>query len=829
MVDHTITDTTSRETLVHAIVDHHRQASRAGSPAGSLVTGTWGVGGSWVLSQVAEQLRHTDVPVHHVVAEPTHRHLDDLWAGTPTESTVLVVDDAHRLDDSAAIELRDVALNAPLNVVLGARARPLRPAVDWLVSSGWLRHHDVAPFDRRATTALIEQRLGGPVQRGAVRRVLDLTGGRPAFVVDLVDDAIARGALRARRGLWRLHRPLRAARLHDRVERERRQLDPSVARAHRILGLAGRLPLHAAVAVIGSDAFDELSRLGYVASDRGTVWLDPPVTSLATVARLRSTDPDDARRLLERVGPDATASQRVRWRQLAGLPPADDDLERAAHELWAEGDHHAALELAEQAPHTPSVQRLHLALLEAIGRRRDAIDQLERFEHATEGPQRWRTASERATMMLWDLGESHEALDLSREVAQEAGAQGAHDVVLRHAQLVLFAGDQRTAAAIAGPLVDDPDVGHEASVVLAVASALEGDGTSSIARCEVAGATPRSDPEVPLDDLARVLALCEAGRLHAAERAARAGYERALAASSSHQAWMALASLRVALLTGDLVGARRFGLEAAEIFRDLDHHAGLRWATAGAIIAAASVADAESATKLSTALDEIGESAVRFLEPDVVRSRAWSHVATGDLPRARATLSTAAELAIDARQLSLAASASHDLVRLGGAEEAIAALQEITPRLDSEWAGPRLAHAEALIRGDVDGLLEVAAAFDGLGARVRAAEAAAQALTAARARDDRRAERRIVGIHRRLIAACPEARTPALVETPLAQLTARERQVAERAAAGRRSRDIAEELGISVRTVDNLLQRTYQKLGIEGRHELARLGSPPPT
>jgi DNA-binding CsgD family transcriptional regulator len=43
-------------------------------------------------------------------------------------------------------------------------------------------------------------------------------------------------------------------------------------------------------------------------------------------------------------------------------------------------------------------------------------------------------------------------------------------------------------------------------------------------------------------------------------------------------------------------------------------------------------------------------------------------------------------------------------------------------------------------------------------------------------------------------------------------------------AAGRASsRDIAVRLGLSVRTVDNYLSRTYTKLGISSRAELAAL------
>jgi DNA-binding CsgD family transcriptional regulator len=58
------------------------------------------------------------------------------------------------------------------------------------------------------------------------------------------------------------------------------------------------------------------------------------------------------------------------------------------------------------------------------------------------------------------------------------------------------------------------------------------------------------------------------------------------------------------------------------------------------------------------------------------------------------------------------------------------------------------------------------------------------------------------------------------VDTP-DPLTPRERQVASLAAAGVASAAIAEQLGVSRRTVDNQLGRVYTKLGISGRSELA--------
>jgi DNA-binding NarL/FixJ family response regulator len=72
------------------------------------------------------------------------------------------------------------------------------------------------------------------------------------------------------------------------------------------------------------------------------------------------------------------------------------------------------------------------------------------------------------------------------------------------------------------------------------------------------------------------------------------------------------------------------------------------------------------------------------------------------------------------------------------------------------------------------------------------------------------------------------ADTPGLLHAPEAvALTPRERQVATLAASGVASKDIAAELFLSVRTVENHLQRVYTKFGVTNRGELrAAVGTP---
>jgi DNA-binding CsgD family transcriptional regulator len=78
-----------------------------------------------------------------------------------------------------------------------------------------------------------------------------------------------------------------------------------------------------------------------------------------------------------------------------------------------------------------------------------------------------------------------------------------------------------------------------------------------------------------------------------------------------------------------------------------------------------------------------------------------------------------------------------------------------------------------------------------------------------------------------IAATCGGARTPGLSPgTTTWRLTRREQEVAAMAAAGASSREIADRLVLSVRTVDNHLQNIYSKLGVTRREDLVRhLGS----
>jgi len=165
-------------------------------------------------------------------------------------------------------------------------------------------------------------------------------------------------------------------------------------------------------------------------------------------------------------------------------------------------------------------------------------------------------------------------------------------------------------------------------------------------------------------------------------------------------------------------------------------------------------------------------------------------------------------------------------VRFGAAGDAQPRLEGADGALGTLYA----AHARALSPVDPAALDEVAVGFADLGARLLAAEVAAEAARAYRAAGKLGSASTSTQRAKAWLSSCEDALTPALsmLEMPL-DLTVRELEIARLVATGLTSRAVADRLVVSVRTVDNVLHGVYAKLGISGRRELASVvGRPEP-
>jgi DNA-binding CsgD family transcriptional regulator len=328
----------------------------------------------------------------------------------------------------------------------------------------------------------------------------------------------------------------------------------------------------------------------------------------------------------------------------------------------------------------------------------------------------------------------------------------------------------------------------------------------------LAVATPAAQPEGPgvqiqiRAETAALLARIAAGELTAIPQCVAGHLAGELPAGSSADGDLAgfcAARAWAARLCGDVREAVAWSSEGLR--RVPGHHASLRELA----VAAAHLGDLATADR---ALASCADPA----------AAAWVFAARGDLRAARA-----------AAGYGSSALALHDLVRLGAAGRVAERLESLAEREGGALTAVLAAHAAAVVAGDGPALDKVARQLADQGLRLHAAEAAAHAAAAYAAspgagRDDARAGRAAGRVAAALAAGCQGARTPALVDLALTtrapvRLSARQREIVCLAAAELTNRQIAERLGLSVRTVGNHLVSAYQRLGTNDRNALARL------
>ncbi len=172
--------------------------------------------------------------------------------------------------------------------------------------------------------------------------------------------------------------------------------------------------------------------------------------------------------------------------------------------------------------------------------------------------------------------------------------------------------------------------------------------------------------------------------------------------------------------------------------------------------------------------------------------------------------------------------ARHDAVRLGASPaDHLARVALLAGSVEGNWPAPIEAELRGLAGGDGGMVARAAEQFAAMSAWLHATEAASRAAACFERAGDTAAARRLSARAGAMAEQCAGAVSPAqLRSVEPTGLTARELAVARLAAQGLSSKEIAGQLFVSVRTVDNHLGRVYAKLGVRNRKDLAaRLGA----
>ncbi|MEX5708674.1 LuxR C-terminal-related transcriptional regulator [Parafrankia sp. FMc6] len=783
---------------------------------------------------------------------------------------VLGVDDAHLLDSEPAAMLHHLVATGRVTLVAAVcSGENQHRGVSRLWMERLAERFDLAEFNESGVHAMVRARLGGTVDESTLARLHHLTRGNALYLCELVGHALAEGTLVQADGIWRWSGLASSGgRLSDLVRLRLADLAPDEVELVAMVALAE--PLEADLPVVAelAAAAESLNRRRIIVAEgvgrRVQLRLFYPLHSEVLVASLPELT---ARRLRARLAGaiEQTGLRRrtdllraVRLRLDAGQMPEPAHLIAAAERAVGTGDVVFAerlcrLAIAVREP-TLSRSRIELLLGRALcsqGRHSDAEDVFgPGCDHAPR-EELAALARTRALNMAGGLGRIDDAEALLAAVRSAVPAADEAKLSATLAIVWMLADRLPEAltlvgSAIAGENADSPLV-REAVPVMAVARTELGDA---------AGALELLDSCLPALDrwadhhwlphrLATVAACVALGRMGDASATLRR-VRRRLADGPSRVMWDPLTVLVEAhhlRLTGrnaEAVDLLRRSDDSAAAASIPDIRCWTRAQLAGALAEAGSHADALVAIAEARALvaSTGGSTTARGW---VTIEEAAVHAHAGDRARAVALALELADRFVAAGRIVRAVEALHLAARLGVANAVVARCEALATRIGAaEVAQAWSAHVRALAGADGDALSGVSRRFEDMCLLPLAAEAAVQAAAAYQMRGAVRSGRlaRVRGAD--LVSRCggplpPWASDEVSVAAgaaatrggtrshgvPGPELTPREREVAAFAAVGLSNREIASRLVVSVRTVENHLQRAYGKLGVLRRADLA--------
>jgi len=763
---------------------------------------------------------------------------------------LLVVDDSHLLDDGSAALVRHLAAHRDIKVALAQRTGEIpSDEVVSLWKDGHAERVELQPLSRTEVAELTRVLLGAPGTVELCEDVWQLTLGHPLFVVTALAAAKETGTVIARGEGWALGGELaRSGPLADVVLSRLRGLDTGAAEAFQILGLTEPIPESVLVGIVEDGSLTTLFDRGLLTvsgSDDGERRLSTPHPIYADVV-VRTLAPDRRRAILGRVAdamiqrPSLTRGDRLHaaiWIMDAGRSLDYDFALTTAREAASRVDHKVAEQLARHAlAARPKDAHASIVLgraLEMQGRGDEAARVLEQAVPADD-EELATIASRRSHALAFACGMPIEGAALLAEAAANVNDRLRLELEVERGMYLAIAGDfgatfRAAQAALADPALSDAArfrVLVNVTAARAMTSRLDGfdveiEAAQDLARIH-SNAWPLDSGQLLLN---RAMACMAMGRLAEAEAiiAERVREDdRAGTAESS-----ILSRLAVMMgLRGDLEGAIATSTRAC-VLAEGDDPFRLRLQMIGQLVihqAQAGRLPADAAASL----DEVESMAGEEIRPAVWigRARAWVAVLTDGLAVGAELARAAGRAAVDADHIAWGVPTLHDAVRFGHPE---LVADDLERALDGRRGCSLLEvlrdHALALRSEDADGLDAAAQRVLSMGSPALAAEISAHAALVHSARgDDDRANRSAAraDLARR---RCTGVATPALRDVP-AVLSERELEVSALAVSGRPSREIADRLVVSVRTVDNHLRSIYRKLNVAGRSELAQVLGP---
>ncbi|MDX2565301.1 LuxR C-terminal-related transcriptional regulator [Streptomyces sp. TX20-6-3] len=763
---------------------------------------------------------------------------------------LIFVDDLHLLDGASAALLRHLMESQAVKVLGTIRTGEAPSSIlQALTSADEVHHIELHECTLGEVEAVLQAALGGIIGQQTVREFHKVSGGNLLYLRELVLGALSSRALSLRSHTWELEASElpKTAKLTELI-RSRLANAPKDGREFlAVLALCGTVSLHMAESLAPIDTLAELEQQGLICTTRTRR------RTLLTIAHPLYGDliageiPAETRQeiLLSQAASIANHGSRRRsdalkiatWELAATGTTAPERLTQAAVLARHAHDYNQVVSLLSALPADQHDAQTLLMLGESLFRtgQPDKADEVLREASlmATEDAERLKIAFVRTMVLLWHGARTTEALEANSAARNSlTGKNQQRMLKINEGFLRVLAGEPAAGLILLQELDADPQSAPDLSVWLRgalmkpAALALTGQTHEAIVwarqayglQCQYSNEAILMHPTGQLVSL--VLGLAESGNLHEAE--ATGNHAWALLGNVRDPVsslWLAYYQGHAAWLAGKISSARSWFAESVSQARTHRNFLGYRLAMSGLSAATALMGNIEDAEKIEAEAREY--EPIGYCRGQERLGEAWVLVGKGRIDDARGVLVAAADGARESGFVTSEILLLTDIARLGAPETVSRRLHDLADRTDSPFARLRADLATGLAEQDPAKLIATAAALNGMGANLLAAEAATASAAAWQQRGELRSATAATRQAKEWLVLCGGVRTPlSSHSTRLADLTEREAEIARLVVGGATSREVANTLFLSIRTVDNHLQRIYRKLGIGTRQEL---------
>ncbi|HET9348728.1 MAG TPA: helix-turn-helix transcriptional regulator, partial [Arthrobacter sp.] len=773
-------------------------------------------------------------------------------------SVVLFVDNAHDLDELSTMMVAQLCAGGHVLLLAACVDLPnLGSDIMGLWKDDLLRRVDLGPFDFRETADSLSQEYGGHFSHTAARALWNASGGNPLFLHSLAREQIKLGIIVRHEDSWVLgDKPVAlAGEIRDVLKARLNRLSPGQRDVFELLSLAGALPLQTLMSVSRAQDIDTLQERALIRVSHE----HPPMVSIAnpvTAGIVASVVPPgrsaELRRRLGAVLQDQdldafTGSTAVAWALDCGEEVEPRLALAAARAANKSSDPQSALRFAREiaggeklaevavesarafiALHNDDAARRILAEVEQRAGEGLPLDEWASLQLL------WAELDRRSPAAPASALARLQEIELRLTVSGDDGAAPgplAERVRLAYAELAAFEGrygDVLQMFEDAG----STDLGSEAKIIaaslLCEAKAVTGDvlGAVGLGRQVIlaAGALDLSDTSMrEIRGRFLLLLLLSAKFREAADFLADTSesWDQQARLGGMFEIGQGIVDLHRGHLTG-AVQRLQSGVWQLSV-HDPDAVAGL--ATAACAYAFALQGDEDKAGALLVDVEEQQPRATWLVNRITRYFELSAKAEIGQKTEALRALKLEADIDTDASALATGLQFLSAVARLGD-RQASQKLSDLADQVTGHFAGLCSRLAEGLADADSEELLATSKDADAAGHAVFARDVTRKAVSCANDAGNRISLRMAQRTQQSLEDRFGNPRNGVL-SLLTSTLTARESEVAVRAAAGTSNRKIADEMHVSVRTVEGHLYQVYAKLHVASRSELKDVISGP--